>query len=175
MTLRPIIIATSSCLYAITIGSMAVAQCDITHTDCWKNGGKCNIEFKNKTGDSGGSDGGTNLDQRSSAQTIVVKAKKSNGKTSGNKLNIVAGASNTMNMEKKYKKDFDTITIASQDFGMVGNAKMSCNEIVSVLNGNGTCKIFHGVVTGSAKMKFYLGYQCDGGNTSGPKNASSGD
>jgi len=160
-------------ILGLAVTPNAVAQCDITHTDCWKNGGNCNIKFKNKTGDSGGSDGGTNLDQRSSAQTVVVKAKRSNGNTSGNKLSIVAGASNTMNMEKKYKKDFDTITIASQDFGMVRNAKMSCNEIVSVLNGNGTCKIFHGAVTGSGKLQFYLGYQCDSGNTSGPKDASS--
>ncbi|MEL6859371.1 MAG: hypothetical protein AAFO74_13370, partial [Pseudomonadota bacterium] len=52
----------------------ASAECDISETKCAVNGGKCNIKFRNKTGDSGGSDGSSNLDQRSSAQTIQVKA-----------------------------------------------------------------------------------------------------
>ena len=56
---------------------VASATCDITQTKCWINGGKCNIQFKNRTGDSGGSDGTSNLDQTSSAQTITVKAKDS--------------------------------------------------------------------------------------------------
>lgn len=147
----------------------AVAQCDISQTKCALNGGKCNIKFKNKTGDTKGSDGGTELDQTSSAQTIAVKAENADKDKVGNKLQIVAGANKTMNIEKKANKDFETIVAASQDIGMVRRLRMSCKDVQAVLNGNGTCKIFHGVGTESSNIKFALGYQCDGGNVSGPK------
>ena len=167
-------------LSIVAIASMAVltvpaasATCDITQTKCWTNGGKCNIQFKNKTGESGGSDGTSNLNQTSSAQTITIKAKDSNGDKTGNKLNIYAGASSTMNIEKKYKKGFDKIQISSTDINMVNSVNMSCEEVIAVLEGNGTCKVFHGVVTNSASsIAYYLGYQCDGGNVGGPSNAS---
>ena len=143
--------------------------CDITATKCWVNGGKCNIQFKNKTGDSGGSDGGTALDQRSSAQTIQVKAKKENNNNAGNTLSIDAGASSTMNIEKKYKKNFYDIKIKSKSFdGTVGDVTMSCSDIKAVLNGNGTCKVFHGVAGSGGEVGFYMGYQCDGGNVAAP-------
>ncbi|MEM9375534.1 MAG: hypothetical protein AAGA72_04890 [Pseudomonadota bacterium] len=82
-------------------GAPAAAQCDISQTKCAINNGKCNIQFKNRTSDTGGSDGSSNIDQSSSAQTIVVKARKANGDKAGNKLQIVAGAKKTMNIEKK--------------------------------------------------------------------------
>ncbi|MEL6831032.1 MAG: hypothetical protein AAFO63_12950 [Pseudomonadota bacterium] len=150
----------------------AAAQCDITQTKCWINGGKCNIEFKNKTGDSGGSDGSSNLNQTSSAQTVTIKAKDSSNDKTGNKLNIIAGASKTMNIEKKAKKDFDYIQLSSADFGAVNASKMSCEDVQAVLNGNGTCKVFHGAVTNSASaIAWYIGYQCDGGKVGGPTDA----
>ncbi|MEM6555238.1 MAG: hypothetical protein AAF642_05145 [Pseudomonadota bacterium] len=160
-------------LTSLTLAPTAIAACDITQTKCWVNGGKCNIQFKNKTGDSGGSDGDSNLNQTSSAQTITVKAKDSSNDKTGNKLNIVAGASKTMNIEKKAKKGFEYIQLESADFGQVNYSRMSCEEVQAVLNGNGTCKAFHGAVTNSASaISFYIGYQCDGGNVGGPKDAS---
>lgn len=150
------------------------AQCDISQTKCALEGSKCNIHFKNRTDDSGGSDGSSNLQQTSSAQTIVVKAIDKNGERQGNKLQIVAGASKTMNLEKKAKKDFLDIQAQSQDFsGVVTSVKITCEEVKAVLNGNGTCKIFHGRKSNAAgNASYYLGYQCDGGNVGGPTDAS---
>lgn len=148
----------------------ASAECDISETKCAVNGGKCNIKFRNKTGDSGGSDGSSNLDQRSSAQTIQVKAVDNDANRVGNKLQIVAGASKTMNIEKKAgkKNGFDAIRLTSQDYsGAVESATMTCKDVQAVLDGNGTCKVFHGVISGSA-THFSLGFQCDGGNVGGP-------
>ncbi|MEO0608043.1 MAG: hypothetical protein AAFY82_07410 [Pseudomonadota bacterium] len=150
---------------------VASADCDISETKCAVNDGKCNIKFRNKTGDSGGSDGSSAISQSSSAQTIVVKAIDENYNRIGNKLQITAGASKTMNIEKKVGKEkgFDAIDIVSQDFGGgVAPVTMSCEHVQAVLNGNGTCKIFHGALAGNVP-NFALGYQCDGGNVGGPK------
>lgn len=169
MTFRSIIIGVSCGLYAITIGSLAVAQCDISQTKCALNGGKCNIKFKNKTGDSGGSDGGTSLQQNSASQAIQVKARKSNGDKAGNKLVIQLEASKTMNMDKKAKKDFQDIRLSSDNAPvMYKSSIMSCQDIVAVLNGNGTCKVFQGTLKEGEEVKGVLGYQCDGGNVAGP-------
>ncbi len=150
---------------------MATAQvCDISDTKCAVNGGKCNIKFRNRTGDSGGSDGSTNLNQRSSAQTIVVKAKKANGNKAGNKLQIPAGTSKTMNIDKKANKDFQDIQISSQDNGFgVGKATMPCADVKAVLNGNGTCKVFNGSTNLQMQsFRSQLGFSCDGGAVLGP-------
>lgn len=80
---------------------VASAACDISQTKCALNGGKCNIKFRNRTADNQGSGGPTDLNQRSYAMTIKVKALKANGDTAGNVLTIDAGASKTMNIEKK--------------------------------------------------------------------------
>lgn len=49
---------------------------------------------------------------------------------------------------------------------------MSCDVIKAVLNGNGRCKIFHGVRYNiHPAVNFYLGYQCDGGKIGGPTDA----
>jgi len=152
----------------------ALAQCDISQTKCALNGGKCNIKFKNRTGDTGGSEGGTNINQTSSAQTVAVKAMLNDGTKAGNKLNIPAGSSKTMNIEKKAKKNFDYIEVRSADIRMVKSSHMSCADIKAVLNGNGTCKAFHGGKSSqSGAFTFYIGYQCDGGNVAGPTDATS--
>ncbi|MFN3213439.1 MAG: hypothetical protein ACE37M_10060 [Henriciella sp.] len=149
---------------------LASATCDISQTKCAVNGGKCNIKFRNQTGVSSGSSAGTDLKQTSSAQTVKVKAVKDNGNTAGNALTIDAGASNTMNMDKKAKKNFTKIRITSPAMARVDGVTMSCTDIQAVLNGNGTCKIFHGEPAyGAESMEYQLGYQCDGSNVAGPK------
>lgn len=148
----------------------ALAQCDISQTRCAVNGGKCNIKFRNRTGISNGSDGGTSLKQSSSAQTVQVKARKANKEKAGNKLSIVAGTSGTMNFDKKAKKSFEDVQLSSADITQVKPVIMSCEDVRAVLNGNGTCKVFHGEDSSSGlDWTFYLGYQCDGGNVAGPK------
>ena len=167
---RQVLIASIALSFMGTMAAPASAQaCDISDTKCAVNGGKCNIKFRNRTGDSSGSDGSTNLNQRSSAQTIVVKAKKANGNKAGNKLQIPAGTSKTMNIDKKANKDFQDIQISSQDNGFgVGKATMPCADVKAVLNGNGTCKVFHGQRQESkGEYSFYLGYQCDSGRVGG--------
>ena len=57
----------------------------------------------------------------------------------------------------------------SQDNGFgVGKVTMPCADVKAVLNGNGTCKVFHGQRQESkGEYSFYLGYQCDSGNVGG--------
>lgn len=172
--MKSVLLCLSLGLVAAGLPSAALAQCDISQTKCALNGGKCNIKFKNRTGDSGGSDGGTNINQTSSAQTVAVKAKRNDGNKAGNKLSIPAGTSKTMNIENKAEKGFDYIEVRSADIGMVKASKISCGEIKTVLNGNGTCKAFHGGKSSqSGAFTFYIGYQCDGGNVAGPTDATS--
>ena len=165
------LLASTAFLIAGTLAvPTASATCDISETKCAVNGGKCNIKFRNKTGDTGGSDGSSDVNQASSAQTVLVKAIDDDGNRVGNKLQIVAGASKTMNVEKKSNKKtgFYAIRITSQDFsGAVDGATISCEQVKAVLNGNGTCKVFHGTFSGSI-THFTLGYQCDGGKIGGP-------
>ena len=160
-------------LAAFAVPSVALAECDISQTKCLVNGGKCNVKFKNRTGDTGGSEGGTNINQTSSAQTVAIKAMRNDGSKAGNKLNIPAGTSKTMNIENKAKKNFEYIEVRSADIGMVKSSQISCGEVKAVLNGNGTCKAFHGGKSSqSGAFTFYIGYQCDGGNVAGPTNAT---
>ena len=153
------------------VAPVASATCDISETKCAVEGKKCNIKFRNKTGDTGGSDGSSDVNQTSSAQTVLVKAIDDDGNRVGNKLQIVAGASKTMNLGKKSnsKSGFNAIRITSQSFsGSVDGATISCDKVKAVLNGNGTCKVFHGAFSGSISH-FTLGYQCDGGKVGGPQ------
>jgi len=169
MIIRSAIMGISIGLYSVAAAPFAAAQCDISQTKCALNGGKCNIKFKNRTGDSGGSDGGTSLQQNSASQAIQVKARKSNGDKAGNKLVIQLEASKTMNIDKKAKKDFQDIRLSSDNApAMYKSSTMSCQDIVAVLNGNGTCKVFHGTLKEGEEVKGLLGYQCDGGNVAGP-------
>lgn len=156
---------------SVTVPS-ANAACDISQTKCALNGGKCNIHFKNKTGDTHGSDRSSSLKQLPFAQTVIVKARTEAEKKIGNKLTITAGASKTMNVDKKSKKDFQDIRIYSKDFAKkpVRSIILRCEDIKAILNGNGTCKVFYGSRTQDLLIfKYGLGYQCNGGKIGGPK------
>ena len=155
-------------LVSLVVTPAAFATCDISQTKCWINGGKCNIQFKNKTGESGGSSGGTSLEQVSLAQTVQIKARKDNGNKAGNKLTIAAGAKNTMNIENKAKKDFDNIRISSVTSSeTVADTNMTCAQVKAILDGNGTCNVFVGFEK-TSQPSYRLGFQCDGGNVGGP-------
>lgn len=160
-------------LSALLFGGLApaaFASCDISQTKCALNGGKCNIQFKNKTGVHKGLSRGTNLKQMSLTQTIKVKALKENGHSAGNSLTIAADASKTMNVDKKANKNFAKIRIASPNMETVKSVTMSCEDVKAVLNGNGTCKVFYGYsLYRDNAFEYDLGYNCDGGNVVGPK------
>ncbi|MEL6692194.1 MAG: hypothetical protein AAFQ12_04065 [Pseudomonadota bacterium] len=157
---------------ALLVTPTASAVCDISRTKCAVNGGKCNIHFRNRTGDTGGSDGSSNIQQTSAAQTVKVKARTEASEQTGNKLTIPAGTNKTMNLDRKAKKGFHEIRIHSQNHKDTRSIVMGCEDIKAILNGNGRCKIFHGVRYNiHPAVNFYLGYQCDGGNIGGPTDA----
>lgn len=146
-------------------------ECDISQTKCVLNDGKCNIKFRNHTGKAGGSDGGTKLQQTSSAQMIKITARKSKNRRAGNDITIQVGANNTMNIDKKAAKEFKRVRITAPEDTQVQRIVMSCEDVKAVLNGNGTCNVFHGETTAgwADGAKFFLGYQCDNGNVSAPR------
>ncbi len=175
--MRPYFSISAICVGAVLTFATPTASakvCDISQTKCALNGGKCNIKFRNRTGDSGGSEGSSNINQRSNAMTIVIKARKGNGDKAGNKLQIPAGTSKTMNMDKKANKDFYDVRAMSQDFsGSIDGVTIPCEDIQTILNGTGTCKIFHGIKAKKSGQKSrYIGYQCDNGNVGGPNDAT---
>lgn len=154
---------------AIVTTPVARAACDISQTKCALNDGNCNIKFLNHTGLGTGSAHRTDLHQKASAQVIKIKAIEDDGGTAGNSLKIQAGASKTMNIDKKAKKDFAKIRITSPTMARVENVTMGCADVQAVLNGNGRCKVFHGQKSIEVtNFQFQLGYDCDNGNVSGP-------
>ena len=147
----------------------ATAQCDISETECALNGKKCNIHFKNRTGDTGGSDGSSSLNQNSAAQAVSVKAVDEHNNKVGNKLVIQAWDKKTMNISKRAKKGFDGIRITSDNAPVMYNgSKIKCADIVETLNGTGICKLFHGTRKRGGEIEGIIGYQCDGGDVGGP-------
>ena len=162
-----------SALCALALGTTvpaAIAECDISQTQCALNGKKCNIHFKNRTGDTGGSDGSSDLDQRSAAQAVEVKAIDDKGNKVGNKLVIQVSSKKTMNITKRDENGFDRIRITSQNAPkMYDGVTMSCAHIIETLNGTGTCKIFQGTWAVGGDNHGRLGYQCDGGDVGGPE------
>lgn len=163
--MKCVLVGTSLVFASICITPPAIAVCDISKTRCMANDGKCNIKFRNRTGESGGSDGHSLLNQSSLAMNIKVSARDQHGNKIGNKLIISAAASKSMNIEKKANKGFHHIRISPVSEPDVQAVSMSCDDINYVLDGNGSCKIFHGVRSSHGGA---LGYQCDGGNVRAP-------
>ena len=144
--------------------------CDISAAKCAENGKKCNIHFRNRTGDSSGSAGSSRLTQESAAQAVQIKAIKKNGDRVGNQLVLQVNEKKTMNISKKANKDFAAIRIRSDNApGLFKGSKISCEEIIQILDGTGTCKLFQGKEKVAGTTYRYIGYQCDGGNVGGPK------
>ena len=164
-------------LSALAMGVLApaaFAACDISQTKCAVNGGKCNIKFRNVTGVASGSDQGTGLSQKPSAQTIKIKAIKDNGEKAGNALTINSPGNKTMNVDKKARKEFAKIRITSPALAGIQGVTMSCSDVQAVLNGNGTCKVFNGNDGPEFGVPDYkLGFSCNGGTVTGPKSRGS--
>ena len=148
---------------------IASADCDISAATCAQKGKKCNIHFKNRTGDTGGSDGSSSLNQNSAAQAVSVKAVDEHNDKVGNKLIIQAWDKKTMNISKRAKKGFDGIRITSDNAPvMYDGSKIKCDDIIETLNGTGICKLFHGTRKRGGQVQGIIGYQCDGGDVGGP-------
>jgi hypothetical protein len=143
--------------------------CDISTAKCVVNGTKCNIHFRNRTGDSGGSDCSSKLEQSSAAQAVQVKAIDKGGNRVGNKLVLQANEKKTMNIGKKARKDFSEIRIKSVNAPvMYAGSEISCAEIIRTLDGTGNCKLFQGTRKSGEQVQGTIGYQCDSGNVGGP-------
>ena len=169
MIYRTLIGGSAFGLSGLMAAPLASAECDISETKCALDGSKCNIHFKNRTGDAGGSDGSSSLDQRSAAQAVEVKAIDEDGDRVGNKLVIQESSSKTMNISKKANKGFDRISITSDNAPvMYKGSYMTCDDIIETLNGSGICKLFHGTRKNGGQVEGIIGYQCDGGDVGGP-------
>ncbi len=139
--------------------------CDISGAKCVVNDTKCNIHFRNRTGESGSS----KLEQSSAAQAVQVKAIDKGGNRVGNTLVLQVNEKKTMNISKKARKDFAEIRIKSDNApGMYAGSEISCAEIIQILDGTGTCKLFQGARKSGGQVQGTIGYQCDGGNVGGP-------
>jgi hypothetical protein len=144
----------------VPVAVSAAAVCDITDLPCWGKGSKCNIKFSNNTGKASGSGGGTGYRQYSAAATTKVKAVKENGNRAGkNSLEILAGATGTLNLDKK--SNFNGINIVATTIDGTPEVTLTCEQVRQVLAGSGKCKLF---ITGSSgKMAF----NCDRANVTG--------
>ena len=142
------------------------AQCDITDLPCWGPDKKCNIKFRNLTGEASGSGTGTWLNQKSMAATIEVSARKADRSRAGsNTLEILAGASKTLNLDKK--KDFDSIRIQNTTnfSGAVLRVRRTCDAIRTTLQGSGTCKVWWGCASAG---DCWTAITCSGGDVVEP-------
>ncbi len=136
----------------------AATVCDLTQLDCWGPNKKCNIKFRNETGEGSGSGGGTGLNQISEASVIKVSARKEDDTRAGsNTLEISAGSSKHMNLDKK--KNFLYIKLQRMTkYTGYTRAKLTCNEVKNTLNGSGICKAF----VGDNNMGRHLVVTCNG-------------
>ncbi len=163
MTYKNAVVITGTFVAFLLTAMMATTAfaepCDLTGLDCWGPHKKCNIKFKNLTGLDHGAGGGTGYEQVTYAATIKISARKADGSRAGkNSLSILAGADNTLNLDKK--ENFADIRIERKTGYGFKTARLRCNDVKSTLNGDGLCKVFVGQATG----RTFTIVTCDGGN-----------
>lgn len=144
-------------------GAWARAACDITDLKCWGPNKKCNIKFRNKTGEQSGFSH-KDVKQMSKAITIYVKAMADDGERLGERQRLEAGDTRTINLDNRVKLanqrkvTLSHIRISGLEFPVgTYDALLKCDTIRSVLNGSGTCVVFIG-------KDDKLHYKCDGGD-----------
>ncbi len=158
-------------LIALLSSFGAQAQCDITDLPCWGPDKKCNIKFRNETGEASGS-GGSGYNQASYVKTAVVSARKRDGSLAGsNKLEILAGANKTMNLDKKKGFSEINIRVKPKAMNIDETVGMTCGHIRETLQGSGTCKIFM-VKYSVYPDQYYVAYNCNGGKVMSRKSAN---
>ena len=138
------------------------AACDLTDLPCWGSNSKCNIKFRNKTGEGSGAGGGTPWNQMSWAGKIRVVAKDSKDNRIGNTLTIDAGASKTINLDKKSGFAHIDVTMVMVGGGTDSRILMSCKPIRAVLQRDDSCKVFY-----TTSGDYRLAYNCGGGDVVG--------
>lgn len=155
----------------LAAGSAAAAtslpRCDISGLSCFTPGKKCNIKFRNHTGEGSGS-GGSQYNQVSAARTVVVSIRGTDGSRLGSKKEILAGDSKTVDVGMKQSEGIGEIRIrAKTDKAWSGDESvkvaMGCKKIKDILNGEGNCKIFMYKESGDTNVA----YSCNGGSIMG--------
>ncbi len=140
-----------------TAPAVAVGACDISDLPCWGDDTKCNIKIINNTGKSSGS-GGTHFNQTSWAVTIKAKALMPNGTRAGsNTLEILAGQSKTLNLDKK--DGFDRLEIFTST-GKGGNVTIQCDDIREILENDKNCKVLVDRSEKHGDTYYYFAYNC---------------
>ncbi len=163
--MRTVSLATALLVSAVasTLGAGArpalaasASACEITDLACWGAGTKCNIKFKNNTGDASG--GGISH-QKSLAATIRVLAIKTDGTRAGsNTLTILDKASGTLNLDKK--ADFSDVEVYVSSGQFPGRMKIPCGEVRQILTADKACKIFVVEHNHDGQLFAYLAYNC---------------
>ena len=149
----------SASLLLFAVAGNANASCDLSGLDCWGDDSKCNIHFANNTGKTTGS----GSHQISMASTVEVKAVREDGSKAGNKLTILAGQTNTMNLDNKVAKDFDSIKMRVTTANM-GRVSLTCEKIQTLLEAGDKCKLYIRTPWSEDDMFDYnLAYSCSGG------------
>jgi len=158
--------AVTALLCSSATAAFALPLCNITDLPCLTPGKKCNIKFRNQTGEASGS-GGNVYNQVSRARTIHIWVRDTNGRKLGSRMNITAGGKKTMDVGLRESDGIGDIVIkvdpvkdlSDEDFRL----NLGCTEIRYVLSGKGNCKVFvykkHG--------KYYSAYSCNGSGIKG--------
>ncbi len=158
--------AVTALLSSSAIAAIDIPLCDITNLPCLTPGKKCNIKFRNHTGEGSGS-GGSTYNQVSRARTIHIRVRGTDGRKLGNQISITAGGKKTMDVGLRESDGIGNITIRVGKIGELSDESMtiawSCQELKYVLNGKGNCKVFvfkkHG--------KYNAAYSCNGSSIKG--------
>ncbi len=169
--MQSLIHVTVTSMFLLCSGS-AVAVCNITDLPCWGDDTKCNIKFRNLSGLAEGSGGGTPWNQTTLAATIRVTANLPNSKNGddkqvGNGLQILAGQSKTINLDKH--QGFDHIQGRIMDGSSWTGFVMKCAAVREVLKGKGNCKMFR-----TTDGKYDPAFNCNGGSVVGSGDHDSG-
>ena len=150
---------------APTFASAQTCYDQMKDLPCWESGSKCNIHFRNQTGENSGN-GNEHYNQITAVKTVRVAALDYKRLAIGNAKKILAPQSATLNLEKKKGFGSIHIKVLENDFALKEEVYMPCSDVLATLRGNGTCSVFiHG--TTAFPEKLAVAYNCDGGNVRG--------
>ncbi len=158
--------AVTALLSSSATAAISLPQCDITNLPCLTPGKKCNIKFRNQTGEASGS-GGNVYNQVSRARTIHIRVRGTDDGQLGSQMNITAGGKKTMDVGLRESDGIGNITIRVGKIAELSDEAMvitmSCAEIKYVLKGKGNCKVF----VFKKHSKYNAAYSCNGSSIKG--------
>jgi len=149
----------------ITPAAWGEAACDISDLPCANSSSKCHIKFRNRTGVQEKT--GCYGNSVAQATELRISAVDGNGKDLGNTLSIQAGATNTLNLEKKKKEGFSWIKVKPKGNKGVDRIDLSCEQVRSLLVEDAGCKVFVDATKpkggeGEPVVNYVLAMSCNG-------------